>query len=89
METAAKKELILDLNRLHTTTLGIQRIKKNLCLGSDDVVSWCAQQIKKPASRVIRTGKNWYVTTGDCEITVNAHSFTIITAHKIKTKLKS
>jgi hypothetical protein len=29
-----------------------------------------------------RRGKNWYVSAENCVITVNAHSYTIITAHK-------
>lgn len=29
-------------------------------------------------------GQNWYVDIDGCEITVNAYSYTIITAHKIK-----
>ncbi len=31
-----------------------------------------------------RKGKNWYVDADNCVITVNAYSFTIITAHKKK-----
>ena len=33
---------------------------------------------------ITRKGKNWYITVEGCIITVNAHSFTIITAHKEK-----
>ncbi|MDR1592225.1 MAG: DUF3781 domain-containing protein, partial [Prevotellaceae bacterium] len=29
---------------------------------------------------------NWYVSVDNCVITVNAHSYTIITAHKTKRK---
>ncbi|MCL2586892.1 MAG: DUF3781 domain-containing protein [Firmicutes bacterium] len=29
-------------------------------------------------------GKNWYVNAGESIVTVNAHSYTIITAHKVK-----
>lgn len=31
-----------------------------------------------------RRGKNWYISTDNCIITVNAYSYTIITAHKKK-----
>ncbi|HRF36049.1 MAG TPA: DUF3781 domain-containing protein, partial [Clostridia bacterium] len=31
-----------------------------------------------------RQGKNWYATIDNVKITINAHSYTIITAHKIK-----
>lgn len=79
-----KSELILNLDKLHTTDLGVERIKRNLCLDVDDVVRWCREKIKEPDSSIIRQGKNWYVGTVDCKITVNAHSYTIITAHKLK-----
>ncbi len=79
-----KSELILNMDKLHTTDLGIERIKRNLCLGVDDVVSWCRNKIEEPDSSMIRKGKNWYIDAGDCKITVNAYSYTIITAHKLK-----
>lgn len=77
-------ELILNLDKLHTTDLGVFRIKKNLSLDVDDVVIWCRNKIQNPDALIIRRGKNWYVDIDDCEITVNAYSYTIITAHKIK-----
>lgn len=77
--------LILNLDKLHTTNLGIERIKRNLCLDvEDDVVSWCKERIKDINSSIIRKGKNWYINIDNCEITVNAYSYTIITAHKVK-----
>ena len=33
---------------------------------------------------ITRNGKNWYISIDACKITVNAHSYTIITAHKEK-----
>jgi hypothetical protein len=78
-----RNELILNMDKLHTTDLGIERIKMNLCLDVDDVVSWCRRKISEPNSSIIRKGKNWYIDVTDCEITVNAYSYTIITAHKL------
>jgi hypothetical protein len=75
-------ELILNLHRLHTTKLGIERIKRNLSLEVDDVVKWCVEKIQKKEASIIRNGKNWYINIENCEITVNAYSYTIITAHK-------
>ncbi|MDR2886920.1 MAG: DUF3781 domain-containing protein [Bacteroidales bacterium] len=75
-------ELIENLDKVHTTALGAERIRRNLCLNVDDVEDWCRQKIQDSRSSIIRKGKNWYVSTGDCVITVNAHSFTVITAHK-------
>lgn len=74
----------MELDRLHTTDLGQVRIRRNLQLNIDDVVSWCKQQITADSSQVIRKGKNWYVHIDGCIITVNAGSYTIITAHKQK-----
>jgi predicted ATP-binding protein involved in virulence len=54
---------------------------KNLCLDVDDVVAWCVQAIMDEDSNISLRGKNWYIRKDDCEITVNAYSHTIITAH--------
>jgi len=79
--------LIANLSKIHTTELGMERIKRNLCLTVDDVVGWCKQKIMDENSSIVRKGKNWYVSAENCEITINAKSYTIITAHKFK-KLK-
>ena len=76
------EELILNLEKLHTTELGVGRIKRNLGLDTDDVVAWCKQKIIDHRCSVIRRGKNWYACIDGCKITVNAHNYTIITAHK-------
>ena len=81
-----KNELVLNLDKLHTTDLGIERIKRNLCLCVDDVVRWCREKIKEPESSIVKRGKNWYINVADFEITVNSYSYTIITAHKLKNK---
>jgi hypothetical protein len=76
-------DLTENLNKIHTTALGTARIKKNLELETDDIVNWCKKKIKN-AESIIKKGKNWYVYTGDSIITINAKSYTIITAHKNK-----
>jgi hypothetical protein len=73
-------DLTANLDKIHTTALGIIRIKKNLNLETGDAVAWCRKQIKN-ADDIVRKGKSWYVHTGNSVITVNAHSYTIITAH--------
>lgn len=78
-----KNVLLSNLAKVHTTELGVMRIKRNLGLESEDVVLWCRQKIEN-ANSITRRGKNWYVLTDNVEITINAHSFTIITAHKKK-----
>lgn len=76
-------ELLKNLDKLHTTELGAVRIQRNLFLDIDDIVEWCKMKIKAANSNIKRKGKNWYVNADNCIITVNAHSYTIITAHKI------
>jgi hypothetical protein len=80
-------DLAENLNKIHTTTLGIIRIKNNLELKTNDVVDWCKKKTKN-AENIIKKGKNWYVYTEDFIITINAKSYTIITAHKIKHSIK-
>ena len=77
-------ELIENRNKLHTTAMGIERIKKNLQVETDDIVEWCRRRILQKDTKIERLGKNWYIIVDDCKITVNAYSYTIITAHKIK-----
>ena len=79
-----REKLISRLEHLHTTDLGRQRIQKNLSLDVDDVVAWCKEKIEKPNSQITKKGKNWYIEVDGCRMTINAHSDTIITAHKIK-----
>lgn len=74
--------LLENLDKLHTTEMGVLRIRKNLCLSTNDVVGWCKSKIELPYAVITKTGKNWYVTVEGCVITVNASSYTIITAHK-------
>ena len=77
-------DLIENIDKLHTTKLGTERIKRNLQIDTDDVVQWCMARISDENAVVKRTGKNWYIFIDGCVITVNARSYTIITAHKIK-----
>ena len=79
-----KNELISNIDKVHTTELGVVRIKKNLSLDTDDVVQWCKLKIVADNANIERQAKNWYVTVDDAIITVNAYSFTIITAHRRK-----
>lgn len=79
------KSIILDnLDQIHTTELGVYRIKRNLSLDCEDVVAWCILKIKQSNASIHRQGKNWYINVDGCIITVNAYSYTIITAHKQK-----
>lgn len=80
----ADNELLKNLDKLHTTELGVVRIRENLFLDTDDVVNWCKNKINSSDCIVTRNGKNWYASVDNCVITINAYSYTIITAHREK-----
>ena len=77
-------ELLKNLDKLHTTPMGVDRIRRNLGLGVDitDVVAWCKKQIESPEAAITRKGKNWYCEADGVTITVNSSSCTVITAHR-------
>ena len=79
-----ENELLENLGRLHTTELGVIRIKKNLSLNVENVIEWCKEKISLSNAEITRKGKNWYIKIDNGIITVNAYSYTVITAHKVK-----
>ena len=77
----ADNELLKNLDKLHTTELGVERIKRNLSLDTDDVVDWCKAKINSVNAVITRSGKNWYV---------NIHQFTTFyTSLQLFTKIKN
>ena len=78
-------KLISNLEKLHTTEAGMKRIKKNLQIKMDDIIGHCIEIIKN-AGNIMRTGKNWYVYNNNTILTINACTYTIITAHIIESK---
>ncbi|MBO4597952.1 MAG: DUF3781 domain-containing protein [Bacteroidaceae bacterium] len=74
--------LLGNLGKVHTTPLGAGRICRNLKLADIDAVDFCKQKIASEECKISRDGKNWYCEAGDIVITVNASSYTIITAHR-------
>ena len=81
-----KKGLLSNISKIHTTELGIERIKKNLDIDVENVVEYCINLIKKENSQIKCKGKNYYIQIDNIELTNNKTSYTIITAHK-KSKL--
>ncbi len=73
--------LLANLDKLHTTELGEQRIKKNIGADIDDVVEWTKARIRSVNIRAAREGKNIQAEADGFRITINANSFTIITVH--------
>lgn len=78
-----KNALLANIHKLHTTELGIERIRRNLQLQNENVVEYCKQKIEKENSQIYKQGKNWYCEVDGIKITVNSYSYTIITAHRI------
>ena len=74
------KELLNNIDKIHTTPMGIERIKRNLKIETD-VVEYCKNKIKK--SNIYTKGKNYYCEIDNIKITINKYSYTIITAHII------
>lgn len=77
-----RKALLENVDKIHTTEMGVGRIQKNLGI-DDEPVGYCILKLKREDAVFTREGKNYYVTVDGCRITINAGSFTIITAHKI------
>lgn len=79
------KQILLDnISEVHTTEMGIDRIKKNLKLNTNDVVEFCKNKILDKNCNIYKQGKNWYCEIDNIKITINSYSYTIITAHKLK-----
>ena len=76
-------ELITNIDKLHTTELGIERIKRNLKINTD-VVGYCKKMIIDKKCNIYLKGKNYYCEINNIQITINCKSYTIITAHRIK-----
>ena len=74
-----KNELLINIYKIHTTYLGISRIKRNLGI-EEDVVEFCKNKVLDKKSLIYRKG----IENGAIKITINATSYTIITAHIIK-----
>lgn len=78
-----KEILLSNIDQVHTTKMGIDRIKKNLKLDTNDVVEYCKNKILDKNCNIYKQGKNWYCEIDNIKITINAYSYTIITAHTI------
>lgn len=79
------KQILLDnINKLHTTEMGIIRIKKNLKLDINNVTAYCKNKVLDKNCNIYKQGKNWYCEIDNIIITINSYSYTIITAHTNK-----
>ena len=64
-----KQVLINNINLVHTTEMGIDRIKKNLKLDNHDVVSYCKSKVLDKNCNIYKQGKNWYCEIDNIKIT--------------------
>ena len=78
-----KEILLSNIDKVHTTEIGIDRIKRNLKSDTNDVVEYCKNKILDKNCAIYKRRKNWYCEIGNIKITINPYSYTIITAHII------
>ena len=56
--------LLSNLDKIHTTKMGIDRIKRNLGLDTQDVVEWCKDKINLTNSAIIMVDTyNWSISS--------------------------
>ena len=79
-----KEILLSNIGKIHTTKMGIDRIKRNLKLDTNYVVNYCKNKVLDKDCNIYKQGKNWYCEIDNIKITINSYSYTIITAHTIK-----
>lgn len=74
-------ELLDNINMIHTTPMGIDRIKRNLKIDVEDIVVFIKEKLLNKECKMCRKGKNYYASIDNITITINSYSYTIITAH--------
>ena len=74
-------DLLENIDKLHTTELGVVRIKKNLKIDVIDVVEYLKEKVLDKNSKIYKNGKNWYIEIDGIIITINSYNYSIITAH--------
>lgn len=72
------KEII---DKIHTTKLGEERIKRNLFLSDDNVINYLKNKIFSKDCMIYKRGKNYYCEIDNLIITINSYNYCIITAH--------
>lgn len=75
-----KAVLISNIDKIHTTKLGEDRIKKNIKINGD-VVEYLKEKIIDSKSIIHKEGKNYYCDIDGIRITINSFNYSIITAH--------
>ena len=58
IQTEKDRQILIDnINKLHTTKMGVDRLKKNLSLDTDDVVEYCKNKVLDDNCNIYRQGK--------------------------------
>ncbi len=83
-EIRNKKVLLDNIEKIHTTEMGMDRIRRNLKIDTTDVVAYCKNKVLDRNCNIYKQGKNWYCEVDHMKITINSYTYTIITAHIIK-----
>ena len=81
-----KEILLKNIDKIHTTKMGVDRIKKNLKLENINIVEYCKNKILDKNCNIFKKGKNWYCEVDNIIITINYSSYTIITANILNKK---
>ena len=72
-----KEILINNINKIHTTNMGLDRIKKNLKLDNYDIIEYIKNIIKNKDTITYKKGKNYYCETDNIIILdLNGKQFT-------------
>lgn len=79
-----KEILITNINKIHTTILGKERIKNNLKISNNDEVEYIKKLIQNNNCVIYKQGKNYYCEINNIRLTINSYNYCIITAHIIK-----
>jgi len=78
------KNTLENIDKIHTTKMGEDRILRNLKLEKCDVVEYCKNKILSENVQIYKRWKNRYCKVENIIITINSYSYTIITAHLVK-----
>lgn len=79
-----EKVLLDNIDKIHTTQMGMDRIRRNLNIDTVDVVAYCKDKVLDKNCCLYKQGKNWYCEVENIKITINSYSYTIITAQIVK-----
>ena len=79
-----KTILLANIDKIHTTEMSLGRVKENLKIDVKDVAEYCKNKVSDRNCNIYKQGKNWYCEIGNIKFTINAYTYSIITAHVIK-----